>query len=82
MARPRKKPKGEAMPPAEAPAGAPAERPVKRYPSRENTKYVGIPVKLWHRLKHYAEGHSTEWDEKSISWALRNLLAKALEEEE
>jgi hypothetical protein len=46
-----------------------AEGAKKKYPSRENVKYVGIPAKLHVLLAQFAADHSSEFDEKSINWA-------------
>lgn len=53
----------------------------KRYPSRENTKYVALPINLYRALEQYAKDHSTEDDDKSISWAARVAVRKFLTEE-
>lgn len=50
----------------------------KRYPSRENTRYVGLSVELYELVKKYAADHSDADEEKSISWATKRLIRKAL----
>jgi hypothetical protein len=50
----------------------------KRFPSRENTRYVGLPIHLYELVEQFAKDHSDEYDEKSISWAARILIHKAL----
>lgn len=50
----------------------------KKYPSRERVKYVGIPAAMYDELERYARDHSTEIDEKSISWAARLAIHRFL----
>jgi hypothetical protein len=63
------------QPPSEE---APDEGASKRYPSRDKVRYVALPLNLHTVLEQYARDHSDEDDEKSISWAARVLLKKAL----
>lgn len=49
-----------------------------RYPSRKKTRYLAVPVHLYQAVEAYAKEHSRQDDEKSISWAARQLLRKAL----
>lgn len=64
----KKKPKPEQSEPA---------KPV-RYPSRDLVKYVGLPLNLYRALEEYADEHSDEDDRKSVAWAVRALVRKAL----
>lgn len=50
----------------------------KRYPSRENTKYVAIPLELHEALQAYADSRSDEDDKKSVTWAARVAIRKFL----
>lgn len=63
----------EETPPVEATA-----TPKKSYPSREKVKYVGIPAAMYDALEQYAAEHSTEIDNKSISWAARAAVHEFL----
>ncbi len=45
--------------------------PSKRYPSRDNLRYVALPLDLYNYLVQYAAEHGSEDDTKSISWAAR-----------
>ena len=57
------------------PESSPApERP----PSRENTRYIAIPLDLYEALQRFAESRSDEDDKKSISWAGRVAIRKFL----
>ena len=51
------------------------------YPSRKNTRYAGLPVKLYAALARYAKDHSDEDEERSISWAARVAIRKFLSDE-
>ena len=50
----------------------------KVYPSRKNTRYLAIPLSLHKIIEQYAKDHSKRYDKKSVSWAGRILLLKAL----
>jgi hypothetical protein len=75
MAKKGGKPAGEG-PKESDPAGG------KRPPSREKLRYVALPLDLHAALVEYAADHSDEDDDKSISWAARVLLKKALTAED
>lgn len=53
----------------------------KRFPSRENTRYVGVSKALYDLIKQYADEHSSEDDVKSITWAAKRLLRIGLASE-
>lgn len=53
----------------------------KRPLSRENTRYLALPVKLYELLEQYAADQSDEDTKRSISWAGRKAVRKFLEEE-
>ena len=53
----------------------------KRYPSRENTRYVAIPKALYEALEQYAKARSDEDERKSVSWAARVLIRRGLTDE-
>jgi hypothetical protein len=46
----------------------------KRFPSRENTKYVGIPRELWDILDGLAES-----DERSVAYFAKKYIREGLE---
>jgi len=50
------------------------QSPKQPYPSRLNTKYVGIPASLYDEIKARADS-----EERSVSWLARKLLRKALD---
>lgn len=41
--------------------------------NRANVKYVAIPLDLWQEIKDFADQ-----DERSVTWATKHLLRKAL----
>jgi hypothetical protein len=53
----------------------------KRFPSRENTRYVGIPLELYRALEKFAEAKSDQDDRKSVAWAARRAIRKMLTDE-
>lgn len=53
----------------------------KRYPSRENVKYLAVPAELYEALARFAKSKSDEDDKKSVSWAGRVALRKFLTQE-
>ena len=57
--------------PKKSPAKQPGEKKGKRYPSRDRVRYVGLPLSLHDWLTEYANGHSTEFDKKRVTWAVR-----------
>jgi hypothetical protein len=61
-------------PPEEPPEGGGK----KRYPSRENVRYVAVPLALHRALELYAEKHSNEDEKKSVSWAARVMIRRGL----
>lgn len=54
----------------------PADRAKKTYPSRANTKYIGVPADLYDEIKSLADEQ-----ERSVSWLARKLLKKAMAEQ-
>lgn len=54
----------------------PEQQGKKTYPSRANTKYIGVPADLYDEIKSRADSQ-----ERSVSWFARKLLRKALAEE-
>jgi hypothetical protein len=70
----KKKPKPE-------PPTPPETEPPKRYPSRENVRYLGLPADLYAALERYARSKSDEDDSKSVSWAGRRAVRKFLVDE-
>lgn len=52
----------------------PEEPPVKRYPSRDNIKYVALPLELWERLKGLADD-----EDRSVSWMVRKAVRELLD---
>jgi len=55
----------------------PAQQGKKTYPSRANTKYIGVPADLYDEIKARADTQ-----ERSVSWLSRKLLRKALAEDQ
>ena len=58
----------------------PEEGKRSRPPSRENTRYVGLPLTLYTALQKYAEDHSDEDTKKSASWAARVAIRRFLKD--
>ena len=54
------------------------EEPKKRYPSREKTRYVALPLELYEALEGYAAKRSDEDDTRSVSWAARVAIRRFL----
>ena len=52
--------------------------PRKRYPSREKTRYVALPLDLYAVLEQFARSRSDEDDQKSVSWAARVAVRRFL----
>lgn len=50
----------------------------KRYPSRENTRYLAVPRAIYEALERYARSRSDEDEAKSVSWAGRVAIRKFL----
>ena len=48
----------------------------KRYPSRENTKYIAIPVDLWEAIRKRAER-----DDRSVSATAKRMLRRQIQEQ-
>jgi hypothetical protein len=72
MAKRKKPTEPEPTPPLEPPEEK------RRPPSRENLRYVAIPLQLHQALEQYAKDHSNEDETKSISWAARVAIRKFL----
>lgn len=68
-------------PPEPAPDEQPNDEASKRYPSRENVRYLALPVELYEAIGRFAQAHSDEDEKRSISWAGRRLVRKALSDE-
>lgn len=51
-----------------------------RPPSRENTRYVAIPLGMYNGLAAYAKSRSDADDTKSVSWAGRVAIRRFLVE--
>lgn len=60
--------------------GPKPKRPRGTYP-KENTRYVGISLALYQAIQEYADEHSTEDDQKSITWAAKRLIRIGLASE-
>jgi hypothetical protein len=58
--------------------GTPEGEGKKRYPSRENVRYIAVPLKYHEALERYAREHSNEDEKKSVSWAARVMLRLGL----
>jgi hypothetical protein len=72
MAKRKKKPDDAVPEPIDPGAGK------KRYPSREKTRYVALPLDLYEVLEKYAKSRSDEDDQKSVSWAARVAVRRFL----
>lgn len=52
----------------------------KRYPSRENTRYLGVRLDIYEALQRYASDQSDDVETRSASWAARLALVQFLTE--
>ena len=57
------------------------KKPAKQFPSRLNTRYVGIPKSYHDALQAFADLHSTPDEVKSISWAVRVAIRRLMDQE-
>lgn len=47
----------------------------KRYPSRDQTKYVALPLDVWTKLKALADA-----DDRSVSWMAKRAVLEYIEQ--